>query len=64
MTLKLCKDCKYESARCCDRLGKEEIDLISGKFVRKEVWTYCAQERKSILPWHCGKNAKYFEART
>lgn len=60
--MKLCKDCKFESYRMCALTAKRTVDYVTGHVkVDYTNSTPCVDERNSILPWKCGKKARFFE---
>lgn len=57
--MKLCKDCEhFGSNYYCYR--KREVEPIIGQPIPLSPTT----ERYSILPWKCGKNARYFKLKS
>lgn len=72
--IKACKDCKYFSqgfiGEYCSKNSKitsfEIYDFKNG-VIKKNIYNNkCRIEhmRDSILPWRCGRKAKYFEQKT
>lgn len=59
--MRFCKDCKFESYRICHRKVKQEFDIVSGTLTSLERLENCTDERKSILPWKCGRKARFFQ---
>ena len=63
--LKTCNNCKHYDNfwNLCTR-GKHHhgYDPVTGeKVFEYKVLRSAREERMSILPWHCGKNARYFK---
>ena len=65
--MKLCKDCKNfcSGFEVCERGWKKMgVDPVNGEQLYDfSVRENARAERISWLPWHCGKNARYFEPR-
>ena len=63
--LKTCNNCEHydDFGSLCVR-GKElsGYDPVTGNEQFKyKVLRSAREERRSILPWHCGKNGRYFK---
>lgn len=58
--MKFCKDCKhfYEVVGYCARKKMTILYFPPSKYKKLLI---AEDERASWLPWHCGKNAKFFE---
>lgn len=71
--MKFCKDCNHyqyfhmigsacSELRCVRGERIHSYNLVSGRpLYQYDFVGNAAMERSSILPWHCGKKARYFE---
>lgn len=60
--LKFCINCKHYISNLYDPQCKRfppNVDVVKGHI--KNVTKPCEDERSGIMPWKCGKKARFFE---
>ncbi|ABL96808.1 hypothetical protein BcepF1.077 [Burkholderia phage BcepF1] len=65
--MNFCKDCAnltIDGITCARGPYIKGVDPVTGNEIRDyKVIDYARQERKGIMPWKCGKNARFFKAK-
>lgn len=77
MALKLCKDCihakphgwletlflwsRWEFAKCTAPAQRKVMDPVSGKIKQELLYCSTARLHLTMIPNHCGVDAKFFE---